>query len=208
MNPTRLRILDTAEVCFAQRGFDGTSLREITAQAGVNLGAVNYHFGSKAGLFDEVLRRRVEPINEQRHALLDAAIARHDPEPAPLEEMLEAFLRPPVEALGTPARGTILVLIRRVNEGTIDPAQFDELFGAVMRRFTILRTRIEPVSDQEFQGRMRFMVGGTIHLLTDRSWGGSNFDSDTVVKMLVAWSAAIMRSPALALENYELEDVR
>jgi AcrR family transcriptional regulator len=208
VNPTRLRILDTAEVCFAQRGFDGTSLREITAQAGVNLGAVNYHFGSKAGLFDEVLRRRVEPINRGRNELLDAAIARHDPAPAPLEEMLEAFIRPPVEALATRARGTILVLIRRVNEGTIDPAQFDELFGAIMRRFTIMRTQIGPVSDQEFQGRMRFMVGGMIHLLTDRSWAGNNFDSDTVVQMLVTWSAAIMRAPALSLDDYELEDAR
>ena len=208
MNPTRQRILDTAEVCFAQRGFDGTSLREITAQAGVNLGAVNYHFGSKSGLFDEVLRSRVEPINQQRHALLDAALARHDPEPPPLEEMLEAFLRPPVEALGTSARGTILGLIRRVSEGTIDPSQFEQLFGAVMRRFTIMRTQMEPVSDQEFQGRMRFMVGGMIHLLTDGSWAGSSFDSDTLVRMLVAWAAALMRAPATSLDDYQLEDAQ
>jgi AcrR family transcriptional regulator len=208
MNPTRQRILDTAEVCFAQRGFDGTSLREITAQAGVNLGAVNYHFGSKAGLFDEVLRRRLEPMNRWRLELLDAAIARHDPKPAPLEEILEAFLRPPVEALATPARGTILGLIRRVNEGTIDPSQFEDLFGVVLRRFSILRTRIGPVSDQEFQGRVRFMVGGMIHLLTDRTWGGASFDSETVVQMLVTWAAAVMRAPGLPLDNYEMEDAK
>ena len=41
------RILDTAEVLFAQKGFAETSLRAITSKAGVNLAAVNYHFGSK-----------------------------------------------------------------------------------------------------------------------------------------------------------------
>ena len=53
MTSTRDRILDTAEICFAQRGFDGTSLREITGLADVNLGAVNYHFGSKQALIKE-----------------------------------------------------------------------------------------------------------------------------------------------------------
>ena len=110
MSTTRQRILDTAEVCFAKNGFDGCSLREITSLADVNLGAVNYHFGSKVELFTEVLRRRVEPMNRRRLELLDLAIARHDPEPPPLEEILYAFLRPAIEAFDTPARGTLLGL--------------------------------------------------------------------------------------------------
>mgnify|MGYP000184469773 CR=1 FL=1 len=44
---TRSRILDAAEVLFMEHGFDGTSMRMITSQAGVNLAAVNYHFGTK-----------------------------------------------------------------------------------------------------------------------------------------------------------------
>lgn len=44
---TVTRILDTAEVLFAERGFAETSLRNITSKARVNLAAVNYHFGSK-----------------------------------------------------------------------------------------------------------------------------------------------------------------
>ena len=47
---TKNKILDAAEVLFADKGFNGTSLREITSYAEVNLAAVNYHFGSKKGV--------------------------------------------------------------------------------------------------------------------------------------------------------------
>ena len=51
------RILDAAEVLFAQKGFAETSLRAITSRAGVNLAAVNYHFGSKEALVQAVFER-------------------------------------------------------------------------------------------------------------------------------------------------------
>jgi AcrR family transcriptional regulator len=47
---------------FAQRGFDGTSVRAITEKAGVNLGSVTYHFGSKGGLYGAVLEAGLRPI--------------------------------------------------------------------------------------------------------------------------------------------------
>jgi AcrR family transcriptional regulator len=59
---TRLIILDTAEQLFAERGFDGVSLREIIAQAKVNVGSVHYHFGSKHALFEEVVERLAVPF--------------------------------------------------------------------------------------------------------------------------------------------------
>ena len=62
---TKTRILNAAEKLFGEKGFDGTSLRDITAEAQVNLAAVNYHFQSKDSLFDAVIERRIEPINRQ-----------------------------------------------------------------------------------------------------------------------------------------------
>jgi AcrR family transcriptional regulator len=47
MTSTKDRILDAVERLFAERGYAATSLRIVTAEAGVNLAAVNYHFGSK-----------------------------------------------------------------------------------------------------------------------------------------------------------------
>ena len=56
---TKDRILDVAETLFADNGFAATSLRDITREAGVNIAAVNYHFGSKDGLLGAVLERRI-----------------------------------------------------------------------------------------------------------------------------------------------------
>lgn len=202
MTSTRDRILDVAEVLFAQRGFDGTSLREITRQADVNLGAVNYHFGSKSELFSEVLQRRFEPMNRRRIDLLEAAIARDAPEPPPLEDMLEAYLRPPVEAFSSPARATLLGVMHQINEGTLDPEQFAKIFSEVHGRFAMIREHLEDISDVEFRGRMRFLVGGMIHLLADRGWRGSDLDVDTIVQMLVIWGSGLMRAPsALVAED-------
>src|SRR5512139_388118 len=68
---TRTRILDAAEELFMQRGFEGTSMRELTAKAGANLAAVNYHFGSKDALIEAVFRRRLDAMNATRIAELD-----------------------------------------------------------------------------------------------------------------------------------------
>jgi len=56
-SPTRAALLDAAESAFAEGGFEGASVRTITGQARANLGAVTYHFGSKAALFEAVVER-------------------------------------------------------------------------------------------------------------------------------------------------------
>ncbi len=71
---TKRRLLDVAERLFADQGFDSVSLRAITAEAGANLAAVNYHFGSKESLIAAVIARQVEPINRRRLELLEGAV--------------------------------------------------------------------------------------------------------------------------------------
>src|SRR6185312_8911583 len=91
---TKERILAAAETLFAQRGFDGASLRQLTSDAGVNLAAVNYHFGSKEKLVEQVFRRRLDALNAQRLA----ALARVAGQPETrLEDVLDAFIRPALE---------------------------------------------------------------------------------------------------------------
>ncbi|MEV0278734.1 TetR family transcriptional regulator [Streptomyces sp. NPDC050610] len=89
---TRTKILDAAEVLFAEHGYRGTSVRAITDLAGANLAAVGYHFGSKAELLAAVARRVIEPITAAQCAGLDGLLAR-TPDP-PVAELVEAFAGP------------------------------------------------------------------------------------------------------------------
>src|SRR3984957_3058267 len=95
MTETRDKILDTAERLFGEYGYAATSLRQIIAEAGVNLAAIHYHFGSKEDLLDRVIFRKASPVNEERLATLDRLEAAAQAGPVPLEEILRAFLGPP-----------------------------------------------------------------------------------------------------------------
>ena len=89
---TRERILKAAERLFAERGYDGTSIRAIVAKARVNQAAINYHFAGKDGLYREVLRAAFMRLTEQQiaHAAETRAMSRE----AALGEFIRHQLRP------------------------------------------------------------------------------------------------------------------
>lgn len=93
------RILDAAEQLFAQKGFEGTSVREVTRLADVNVAAVHYHFGDKRQLLRAVTDRIVGPMNERRAHMLDLAEAAASPEAPSMRALAEAFIRPDIETL-------------------------------------------------------------------------------------------------------------
>ncbi|MEO7050154.1 MAG: TetR/AcrR family transcriptional regulator [Rhodanobacter sp.] len=74
---TRKRLLEATEWLFIESGYDAMSLRHITARAGANLAAVNYHFGSKEALMHEVLSQRLDRLNGERLQLLSACEQQH-----------------------------------------------------------------------------------------------------------------------------------
>ena len=90
---TKTRILDATERLMGEHGLD-VPLRAITAEAGVNLAAVNYHFQSKDALIDAMVARRIGPINRRRLEMLDEIESANPSGPLPLEAVLEAFLAP------------------------------------------------------------------------------------------------------------------
>jgi TetR/AcrR family transcriptional regulator, regulator of cefoperazone and chloramphenicol sensitivity len=82
---TRQRIIDAATPVFAELGFHATTVREICTAAGVNVAAINYHFGGKEELYADVLRNALNSARE-RHPLL--------PDPSlPAEQRLRVFVR-------------------------------------------------------------------------------------------------------------------
>jgi AcrR family transcriptional regulator len=73
---TRMRILRAAERLYAERGFDGASLREIAIAANQgNNNAVQYHFGGRDQLIEAIFHQRVAEMEPERQAMLDAAEA-------------------------------------------------------------------------------------------------------------------------------------
>lgn len=86
------KILDAAELLFAEKGFSETSLRMITSKANVNLAAVNYHFGSKNALIQAVFSRFLGPLSE----IMEKASVEHgwglDNIPS-LEEILKLYTK-------------------------------------------------------------------------------------------------------------------
>jgi AcrR family transcriptional regulator len=102
---TKDRILDAAEHLFADHGFAATSLRQITAEADVNLAAVNYHFKSKESLLSAVIERTLSPINRRRMELLDELEGSSSVGPPQLEAVVRAFVRPAFEAKSTNPEG-------------------------------------------------------------------------------------------------------
>jgi len=165
---TKHKILDAAEQLFAQEGFAATSLRAITAAAGVNLAAVNYHFGSKDDLVRQVFRRRMDPINRERLELL--AEAEQGTAPPTLDSLIHAFLAPPLRQMAEPARAEIVWRLHgRLHE---DPnerwsAMFWELFRPVAERFLDAFARALPhLGRGELVWRMHFLVGVLVHTMS------------------------------------------
>jgi AcrR family transcriptional regulator len=98
-NPTALLLVDVAEELFALHGYNGTSVRDITSKAAVNLGAVTYHFGTKENLLKAILLRGASKLNDERMRRFDA-IERLGAKPK-VEEIVRAFIEPVYALLGT-----------------------------------------------------------------------------------------------------------
>lgn len=88
---SRARILDAAERVFAERGFDGATIRDIAAAAGVPAGLVHHHGGSKEELFQRTVARRAEELARLR---LEALAARKSAGPMALRDVVGCFLEP------------------------------------------------------------------------------------------------------------------
>jgi AcrR family transcriptional regulator len=163
---TRERILGVAEALFARHGFDGASLRQVTAAAKVNLAAVNYHFGSKESLIEEVFRRRLDELNRQRLAALAAVQA----EPT-LEAVLDAFIRPALEQSMDAAGGAafVRVLARAYAEHDERLRKFlSDNYGHVLREFAGSFARLLPhLEKEELYWRLDIVAGALTYAMAD-----------------------------------------
>lgn len=210
---TKERILDTAERLFAEQGFASASLRTITAEAGVNLAAVHYHFGGKEELIHAVIHRRLGPLHRERLELLDACEKAAAPDPPSVEGILEAFLGPPLRLSYDPKRGGD-VFMRLLGRIHAEPSElfreiYCEQFSAVMSRTTAALQRVLPeLPAEELYWRLDFLHGVLGHAMCGASKlkllsGGlcEASDAEALLQRIVPFLAAGLRAPAPALQR-------
>lgn len=190
---TVTRILDTAEVLFAERGFAETSLRTITSKAKVNLAAVNYHFGSKKSLIQAVFARYLDPFTERFHDALDALEQDYQGQTIPLEVLLETMARTVLEV---PAERNSLKVFMKLLGLAYSQAQghlrryIQEHYGSVFTRFTDLVRQATPeLPDAERFWRLHFVLGTVIFTLSGldalRDIAEKDFDEHVSVRGLI-----------------------
>ena len=167
---THARLLDAAEELFMLHGFEGTSMRQLTSRAGVNLAAVNYHFGSKDALIEAVFRRRLDPMNAARIRELDALEAASGARPPAPESIIRAFILPSLR-LVEDARGGGRNFIRLLGRTYSEPAKpvralIGQLYVPAMERYKAAFERSLPqMPREELVWRLHFMFGTLAYTL-------------------------------------------
>lgn len=204
---TKERILDAAEELFAEHGYAATSLRDISAKAGVNLAAINYHFRSKEGLLEAVIDRRLEPVNRKRLEMLEACEAA-GLGPYSVEALLEAFIAPALRAAGPGGLSAALPrLLGRIHAepGGVAGAILHQRLHPVASRFLAAFQRALPgLPETELLWRLHFVIGTLVHTLMGADLINLNAlcggrldlsDVETLIKRMVAFAAAGLRAP-------------
>lgn len=161
--PTRDRILDAAEKLFAQKGFEGVSVRQIMTTAEADVSLAYYHFKSKRDLFDQVMLRRADHLNAIRLKALEAVEQRHSADEPTVEEIIGAFTDPLLDLLAEDHDKWkhYFQLIAQINNS---PEWGGELmtryFDPLVRRFIeALRKALPDCSDEDLYWSYHFLSG-------------------------------------------------
>jgi AcrR family transcriptional regulator len=198
------RILKTAERLFAERGFNGVSVRELAAAANVNIASIGYHFRSKEGLLAEVYRRHCEPMIEER--LRGLAAAKRLSGSARLAAIIEAFVRPALQQVDV-EEGETFIRLRAVLSGEnsellekLVAQNFDQSSSAFI---AALCACLPHLSRTDVCWRFHFLLGAVYYTAAGphRIYAFSNGrcdpgDTDAVIKELVPFMTRAFQAPA------------
>lgn len=205
---TQNRLLDAAEELFMERGYEATTLRQITAAAKVNLASANYHFGGKEALFQAVLTRRLDPMNIERLRLLDELEAKAAGKPLAAELILLAMFQPALRLARDRARGGRNFL-RLLGRAYVDPAPFirnflkEQYADMVARYKNAFAAALPHLPKQELSWRLHFTLGAVAYTLagTDlvqvmSTLGSPDADDDEMfLRRLLPFLVAGLESP-------------
>lgn len=190
---THDRILDAAEALFAEQGLHVTTLRQITQSAGVNLAAVNYHFGSKRALLLAVFRRRLDALNSARIERLDQALQRD--EGPQLEDVLDALVYPALAfSRGSESDGhRFMQLLLRAFADRDEALRvaISQEYAFVMRRFAeAIQQTLPHLETQQLRNYLDFIVGALTYTMAESRLA----DPRAIASDLVRFAASGLRA--------------
>jgi AcrR family transcriptional regulator len=201
---TRERILRIAERMFAERGFNGVSVRELAAAAQVNIASIGYHFTNKEGLLSEVYRRHCEPMIEERLRGLAAATRLRGR--ARIAAIIDAFVRPALQQVEA-EDGVTFIRLRAVLSGEnsellekLVAENFDQSSTAFIDE---LCDCLPHLTRTDVCWRFHFLLGSIYytaagpHRITAFSHGRCDpADTEAVIKELVPFMTRAFQAPA------------
>lgn len=166
---TRARIVAAAEAEFADHGFDGVSVRQIALRADVPVALINYHFGSKEGLYRAIFEMRAPMIVDQRLAGLRLAEMEPDTE-RKVEMIVKAVLVPNLHMRSTEKNSSYSrILAREVS----DPKSHNrkviaEFFDPVAHKvMEALHRALPDRSIEEINWGYQAMLGAMVYTMAD-----------------------------------------
>jgi AcrR family transcriptional regulator len=199
---TTERLLDAAERLFGEHGYDGVGMRALAKEAGVNLGAATYHFGSKEALYTETFMRRFRPANAERLRLLREAETESKGRPLPVEKIMDCMVRPPY-MLGLKHPDFHILLARNL----FMPPPF--LHAALHREFepnvemfiAALCRSLPRVPEDLIRLRIMFGMGSlltfTVQMRHPRPARNPKFDEDILKELVRFISAGLQSKPVV-----------
>ncbi|MCW2765009.1 MAG: putative transcriptional regulator, TetR family [Nocardioides sp.] len=140
----RSTLLAAAEQLFAERGIDAVSLRTVMAEAGTNVGAVHYHFGTKEALVEALIEARSGELRDERDRLLSELERQEVPS---VRDLAEAFVRPLVPMALDGGSSWVRLVSSIVQTGHHALALLDRTFAPQATRFGTLLRRTDPALD-------------------------------------------------------------
>lgn len=205
---TKNKILDAAEQLFADKGFNGTSLREITGVAGVNLAAVNYHFGSKKELIKAVMSRYMDELSPALESAL-SLLCQADSKPS-LHEVFSAFIEPLLSLSDFRENGTSNFL-QLLGRGYTDSQGFLRWFLTtqypnVFAHFTQAVHKAYPeLTTEEMFWRLHFTMGTIVFTMSSsealidiaQNDFDNQLDIEAVINKVIPYVAAGVAAPIL-----------
>jgi len=164
----RERLIDVAEGLFCEKGFDGTSVRDITSRAKCNVAAVNYHFGGKDKLYYEVFHRHMRTLRDIRIASIRRVMSQGEGEVS-LEQLLRAFAKAFIEPLIEESSGRRLMklMVREMLDPYLPKKMFvEEVGGPTLSALGDAIAKICPgLGQKETVMSMLSVVGQLIHTI-------------------------------------------